>query len=128
MLTSVTEGVKVTVKTEYQADYSSPLHAHFVFTYRIRIENTSDFTIHLLRRHWRIFDSIGTVHEVDGEGVVGLQPVLESGEVHEYVSGCNLHSSIGKMAGFYLVERILDGRRLRINIPEFILMVPYQLN
>lgn len=128
MITSVTEGIKVTVKTEYQTDYSSPLQAHFVFTYRIRIENASDYTIHLLRRQWTIYDSNGTVREVEGEGVVGLQPVLEPGEVHEYVSGCNLRSSMGKMTGSYLVERIIDGRQLRIIVPEFTMIVPYKLN
>ncbi len=128
MVSSVTEGVKVSVKTEYQADYSSPMQAHFVFTYRISIENASDYTIQLLRRHWTIFDSNGTIREVEGEGVVGQQPVLEPGEVHEYVSGCNLRSSIGKMAGTYLVERIIDGKILRVNIPEFTMVVPYKLN
>lgn len=128
MVSSITEGVKVSVKTEYQSDYSSPLQAHYVFTYRITIENASDYTIQLLRRHWLIFDSNGTIREVEGEGVVGLQPVLEPGEVHEYVSGCNLRSSIGKMAGTYLVERIIDGKQVRVTIPEFTMIVPYKLN
>ncbi len=128
MTTAVTEGIKVTVKTEYQSDYSSPLQAHYVFTYRITIENASDYTIHLLRRHWVIYDSIGTVRETGGEGVVGQQPVLEPGEKHEYVSGCNLHSSMGKMVGTYLIERIIDGKRLQIAIPEFTMVVPFKLN
>ncbi|QKZ12605.1 Co2+/Mg2+ efflux protein ApaG [Spirosoma sp. KUDC1026] len=128
MVSSVTEGVKVSVKTEYQSDYSSPLQAHYVFTYRITIENSSEYTIQVLRRHWTIFDSNGTVREVEGEGVVGQQPVLEPGEVHEYVSGCNLRSSMGKMAGTYLVERIIDGKQVRVNIPEFTMIVPYKLN
>ena len=128
MVSSVTEGVKVSVKTEYQSEYSSPLQAHYVFTYRITIENASDYTIQLLRRRWLIYDSNGTVREVEGEGVVGLQPVLEPGEVHEYVSGCNLRSSMGKMEGTYLVERIIDGKMLTINIPEFTMVVPYKLN
>lgn len=128
MTTAVTEGIKVSVKTEYQSDYSSPLQAHYVFTYRITIENASDYTVHLLRRHWVIYDSIGTVRETGGEGVVGQQPVLEPGEVHEYVSGCNLHSSVGKMVGTYLIERIIDGKQLQIAIPEFTMVVPFKLN
>lgn len=128
MTTAVTEGIKVSVKTEYQSDYSSPLQAHYVFTYRITIENASDYTVHLLRRHWVIYDSIGTVRETGGEGVVGQQPVLEPGEVHEYVSGCNLHSSMGKMVGTYLIERIIDGKQLQVAIPEFTMVVPFKLN
>lgn len=128
MVSSVTEGIKVSVKTEYQADYSSPLQAHYVFTYRITIENASEYTIQLLRRHWTIYDSNGTIREVEGEGVVGQQPVLEPGEVHEYVSGCNLRSSMGKMIGTYLVERIIDGKHLQVTIPEFTMVAPFKLN
>ena len=128
MDTAVTEGIGVSVTTEYQHGYSSPLQAHFVFTYRITIENNSDHTIQLLRRHWLIYDAHGQIREVEGEGVIGLQPVLEPGERHEYVSGCNLHSSIGKMVGTYLVERLIDGKQFRIQVPEFTMVVPYQLN
>ncbi|WP_128543676.1 Co2+/Mg2+ efflux protein ApaG [Larkinella soli] len=128
MISAVTDGVKVSVMTEYQPEYSSPLQAHFVFTYRITIENGSSSTVQLLRRHWIIYDANGTAREVEGEGVVGQQPVLEPGEVHEYVSGCNLRSSMGKMTGTYLMERVFDGRQFRVNIPEFTMVVPYRLN
>jgi ApaG protein len=128
MISAVTEGIEVTVRTEYQHGYSSPTQAHFVFTYRIAIENHSEHTIQLLRRHWLIFDGTGVVREVEGEGVIGLQPVLEPGERHEYVSGCNLHSSMGKMMGTYLIERIYDGKQFQIQVPEFTMVVPFQLN
>jgi ApaG protein len=35
---------------------------------------------------------------------------------------------MGKMAGTYLVERIIDGKQVRVNIPEFTMIVPYKLN
>ncbi|MDZ7935389.1 MAG: Co2+/Mg2+ efflux protein ApaG [Emticicia sp.] len=126
--TAVTAGVKVTVKTEYQPSYSNPYQEHFVFTYRICIENNSENTVQLLRRQWFIFDTNATVREVEGEGVIGLQPVLEPGETHEYVSGCNLKTTIGKMVGTYLMERLIDGKQFYIEIPEFNLIVPYKLN
>ncbi|GAB3325006.1 Co2+/Mg2+ efflux protein ApaG [Larkinella ripae] len=128
MISAVTEGVKVSVMTEYQPEYSSPSQAHYVFTYRITIENGGSSTVQLLRRHWVIYDAHGSAREVEGEGVVGQQPVLEPGEVHEYVSGCNLRSSLGKMGGTYLMERIVDGKQFRVNIPEFTMVVPYRLN
>jgi ApaG protein len=128
MTTQITEGVKVSVVTEYQADYSSPTHSHYVFTYKISIENCSNFTVQLLRRHWYIYDSNGSFKEVEGEGVVGKQPVLEPGEVHQYVSGCNLKTGIGKMYGTYLMERAVDGKQFEALIPEFTLIVPYLLN
>lgn len=128
MATTTTQGVKVTVTTNYLPDYSSPGQQHFVFAYKIHIQNNSEFTVKLLRRHWFIHDSNGVVREVEGEGVVGQQPVLEPGEFHEYVSGCNLKSGIGKMRGTYLMERLVDGRQFQVVIPEFVLIVPYKLN
>jgi ApaG protein len=128
MVASITEGVKISVETEYQPEYSSPFNMHFVYAYRILIENNSEHTIQLLRRHWHIYDTDGTVREVEGEGVVGQQPILESGEAHKYVSGCNLKTSIGKMKGTFLMERIMDGSQFLVQIPEFNLIPPFKLN
>lgn len=128
MVAQVTQGVKVIVETEYQPSYSSPSQYHYVFTYRITIENHSDFTVQLLRRHWHIFDAGFNVREVEGEGVIGQQPVLEPGQTHQYISGCNLKSGLGKMVGTYLMERIVDGTRFTVNIPEFTMVSPLRLN
>jgi ApaG protein len=128
MVTEVTQGIRVTVETEYQPAYSSPSQYHYVFTYKITIENQSENTIQLLRRHWHVYDAGFTMREVEGEGVVGQQPVLEPGQVHQYVSGCNLKSGLGKMTGTYLMERIVDGVKLTVNIPEFVMIAPIRLN
>lgn len=128
MVAAITEGIKITVQTEYKPEYSSPMNMHYVFAYRISIENNSENTIQLLRRHWFIYDSEGSVREIEGEGVVGQQPILESGESHQYVSGCNLKSSIGKMKGTFLLEKIMDGKKFKVNIPEFVLIPPFRLN
>lgn len=128
MIAEVTQGVKVTVETEYQPTYSSPSQYHYVFTYRITIENQSEFTIQLLRRSWNISDAGFAPREVEGEGVVGQQPVLEPGQSHQYVSGCNLKSGIGKMVGSYLMERVIDGHQFRVNIPAFTMIAPMRQN
>jgi len=118
----------VTVETVFQAEYSDPANAHFLFAYRIRIQNLSGQKVQLLRRHWHIFDSNGTRREVEGEGVVGHQPIIESGEHHEYVSGCHLKSDTGCMWGTYEMHREIDGSTFEVVIPKFILMTPYRLN
>lgn len=128
MVSEVSEGVRVSVLTEYQPTYSNPRQQHYVFTYKIVIENCSSNTVKLLRRYWRIYDSNGTIRRVEGEGVVGQQPVLEPGEKHEYVSGCNMRTGLGKMAGTYLMERLVDDRNFEVTIPEFTLIVPHLLN
>lgn len=128
MVTEITEGVKVSIETEYQPAYSSPSQYHYVFTYKVTIENQSENTIQLLRRHWYIHDAGFLPREVEGEGVVGQQPVLEPTQYHQYVSGCNLKSGFGKMWGHYLIERIVDGNRFEVTIPEFTMVAPFKLN
>mgnify|MGYP002789225245 FL=1 len=128
MITQITQGIPVTVETEYQPSYSSPSQYHYVFTYRITIENQSEYTIQLLRRHWHIYDAGYSPREVEGEGVVGQQPVLEPGQSHQYVSGCNLKSGIGKMVGTYQMERIVDGVTFKVVVPEFTMVAPLRLN
>ena len=128
MVMQTTDGVQVSVETEYQPEYSSPKKNHFVFTYRISIDNQSSYTVQLLRRHWMIYDTNGEVSEVEGEGVVGQQPVLEPGERHQYVSGCHLKTSMGKMSGSYLMERALDGKLFEVAIPTFNMVVPFRMN
>jgi ApaG protein len=128
MVTEITKGIHVTVDTLYQQEYSHPAREHYVFTYRIHIENRSDFTIQLLRRKWHIYDGTGVCREVEGDGVLGLQPVLEPGEVHEYVSGCNLRTTIGKMIGRYEMIRVVDAKEFTVAIPEFTMVAPFRLN
>jgi ApaG protein len=119
MVTAITEGIKVTVEATYQAEFSSPHQHHFVFTYKVNIENKSPHTMQLMRRKWEIFDAGDTSKTVEGDGVVGQQPILEPGNKHEYVSGCNLKSGLGKMRGSYYMEKLFDGTQVEVKIPEF---------
>lgn len=128
MVTEITQGIKVSVETEYQPEYSSPSQYHYVFTYRITIENQSEHTIQLLRRHWFINDAAYKIREVEGEGVVGQQPIIEPGNFHQYVSGCNLKSGLGRMHGYYLIEKLVDGSRFKVVIPSFNMIVPFKNN
>ena len=128
MVSLITDGIQVSVETEYQPEYSSPSQYHYVFTYKITIENKSDYTVKLLSRHWFIHDANTSKREVEGEGVVGKNPILEPGENHTYISGCNLKSGMGRMYGTYQFERVIDGKTLEVTIPEFVMIVPFKLN
>lgn len=119
MVTAVTEGIQVSVEVTYQAEFSSPNQHHFVFTYKVNIENKSPHTVQLLRRKWEIFDAAEDIKIVEGDGVVGQQPILEPGESHSYISGCNLKSGLGKMRGIYTMEKLFDGKMLEVVVPEF---------
>lgn len=128
MVTTITDGVKVSVETIYQPEYSNPANDHFMFAYKVKIENMGTYAVRLLGRHWYIFDSNGAKREVEGEGVVGQQPVIEPGEMHEYVSGCNLKTDMGSMKGEYQMARLMDNQLFNVQIPEFYLIAPYRMN
>ncbi|MDZ4668846.1 MAG: Co2+/Mg2+ efflux protein ApaG [bacterium] len=128
MQIAITNDVKVMVETAYQSDRLDASESKHMFAYRITIVNQGEQTIKLLRRHWYVVDSLDGKSEVEGEGVVGQQPLLEPGEKHQYVSGCLLGSPIGKMHGTYLMERQIDGKLFEVKIPEFVMSVPYLKN
>jgi ApaG protein len=125
MISKISEGITISVETYYQPDYSNPVNSEFMFAYRITIENNNAFPVKLLRRHWHIYDSNGSLREVEGEGVVGVQPQINPGESYQYVSGCNLRSEIGKMYGTYLMENINNKKPFDVIIP---LIIQQQIN
>jgi ApaG protein len=128
MVQLVTEGVCIKVETFYQPGQSNPINSEFLFAYRISIENQTTYPVRLLSRHWHIIDSNGTHREVEGDGVVGQQPIRAPGNSYQYTSACNLHSDIGKMYGTYLVENLFNKKKLTVTIPEFQLIVPAKMN
>ena len=128
MTSKISGGVKISVETFYQPEFSNPLNSEFMFAYRITIENNNNFPIKLLRRHWHIFDSNGSMKEVQGEGVVGVQPLIAPAEKYEYMSGCNLRSEIGRMHGTYLMENVNTLKTFNVVIPYFEMQVPFKMN
>lgn len=128
MVQQVTNGVSVSVETFYQFAQSNPLNGEYLFAYRITIENLSAVPVQLLSRHWYIVDSNGSNREVEGEGVVGEQPIIEPSESYQYVSAANLRSEIGKMFGTYSMVSLYDKKGFTVNIPEFQLVAPFKMN
>lgn len=123
-----TNGITISADTRYMPDDSSPLHGRFIFAYHILIGNGLPFAVQLLRRHWLIMDAAGQVREVEGEGVVGQQPVLEPGASYAYASWCDLPTEIGRMCGTYLMKRLHDESLFEVLIPKFKLVAPMKLN
>ncbi|HEU4327633.1 MAG TPA: Co2+/Mg2+ efflux protein ApaG [Roseiflexaceae bacterium] len=114
-----THGIRVFVRPVYLPDHSQPEQRNYVFAYFVRIENIDRRTVQLLARRWQIHDSIGEDYEVVGDGVVGEQPVLEPGQVHEYQSFCVLKSSSGHMEGSYRFFVSDDHSTFEAAIPRF---------
>lgn len=126
MYTARTREIRVSVESAFLDEHSSPSDDHYVWAYRVRIENEGSSTVQLLSRHWKITDGRGRLQEVRGAGVVGEQPVLEPGESFEYTSGTPLPTPSGIMLGTYGM-RGQDGERFDIEIPAFSLDSPHDV-
>jgi ApaG protein len=127
MSSAVTEGIRVTVRSEYIAERSSPASNKYAFAYNVRIANEGQSVAQLRSRHWVITDGDGQVQEVRGDGVVGAQPVLQPGQHFEYTSWCVIQTPHGSMRGTYQMMRE-NGDEFDAVIAPFPLALPYSLN
>ncbi|MEI9965289.1 MAG: Co2+/Mg2+ efflux protein ApaG [Caulobacteraceae bacterium] len=118
-----TDGIVVRVIASYLADQSEPEEGQYLWAYMVEIENHGGETVQLVSRRWVITDALNRVEEVEGEGVVGEQPLLKPGEAFRYTSGCPLPTPSGAMRGSY--RMVSDsGRTFDVDIPEFSLHLP----
>jgi ApaG protein len=118
-----THGFTVQVDPRYLPQNSDPARGAFVFAYHITITNASLRPATLRRRRWLIIDADGERHTVEGEGVVGQEPLLEPGDSYQYTSFCPLETRWGTMEGAYEMEAE-DGVRFEIGIGRFFLVGP----
>ncbi len=120
---ATTNDIIVRVSVNFLPEQSEPDRSRWFWAYHIRIENEGDEVVQLLTRSWQITDARGMVQLVQGDGVVGDQPVLKPGRSYDYVSGCPLGTSTGRMRGHY---GMIGERRGRFDviIPEFRLIIP----
>lgn len=119
-----TDGVIVRASPAYLPAESQPKASKFVWVYTIEIENKTAETIQLLSRLWKITDGNGVTHRVEGDGVVGEQPVLEPGEMFRYTSACPLSTPSGWMVGSYRMTRPQTGDVFEVAVPAFSLDSP----
>lgn len=118
--TKTTEGLTITVQSHFLEERSDVMKRNFFFVYFISIRNSGPNPVKLLRRHWYIHDSMAEDYEVEGDGVVGEQPVVKPGMSYQYNSFCVLKSFEGSMEGRYTMERE-DGSTFDAEIPRFFL-------
>lgn len=121
------ETIQVAVKPQYLADQSAPETGRYVFGYTVTIRNQGTAPAQLISRHWIVTDANNGVQEVQGEGVVGQQPMLQPGEEYLYRSGVVLATETGTMTGTYQM-RTPDGQEFDAVIPEFALVPAHRLH
>lgn len=118
-----TQDVTVRVSVSYLAEQSEPERGRWFWAYHIRIENGRADPVQLLTRRWHITDGRGAAHVVEGEGVVGAQPVIQPGSAYDYVSGCPLATPTGVMVGSFQMLGS-DGALFEVRVPQFALTAP----
>lgn len=123
MFEATTQDIRVQVEPTYVREESNPGDSYYFFAYKVRIHNGSTRSVQLLSRHWIITDGFGQVEEVEGAGVVGVQPLLRPGESFEYSSFCPLVTPTGSMEGTYMMADE-KGATWKITIPKFLLADP----
>ncbi|MFT5161914.1 MAG: ApaG protein [Alteromonadaceae bacterium] len=126
-LNSFDPEVGVSVDTRYIQEQSQPNEGRFLFTYNITISNDSDIPLTLVKRYWLITNSDDSKIEVNGDGVVGDQPLIGPGQSYQYTSGVVLNSQVGTMQGHYVMEKS-NGETFNATIPAFLLCVPNAIN
>ncbi|MEZ8141422.1 Co2+/Mg2+ efflux protein ApaG [Enterovibrio norvegicus FF-33] len=113
----------VRVVTHFVEEQSDPDNKRYVFSYTITIENNGDHDAQLLRRKWLVTDANGKKLVIEGDGVVGEQPLIEAGEQYTYTSGTVIETPVGAMQGFYSMVD-MDDKEFDIEVMPFRLALP----
>lgn len=119
--------VSIQVQSVYIESQSQPDIARYVFAYTICIRNLGRDPIQLMSRYWLITNSDGHKTEVQGEGVVGEQPIIQPGTEYHYTSGAVLETPMGTMEGYYVMIST-QGDNFHVDIPAFRLAIPTLIN
>ena len=125
------QSVAINVITTYLPSHSNPDEGHYTFAYTITISNNGELPVQLLRRHWVITDADDQIQEVQGEGVVGEQPVIAPGKFFRYTSGTTMETTVGFMHGSYTMiatDGDLELPSFEVPIPPFSLHTPNALH
>ncbi|GKX50222.1 Co2+/Mg2+ efflux protein ApaG [Budvicia aquatica] len=115
--------VFIQAQSFYVETQSMPDEERFVFAYTMTLRNLGRTQVQLLGRYWLITNANGKQTEVQGEGVVGEQPIIDIGGEYQYTSGAVLETPLGTMEGHYkMVDHL--GQPFQVIIPVFRLAIP----
>jgi ApaG protein len=128
MIQQITEGIKISVQSNFECSYFDGKGLRFGFNYFIEIENNNPHPVQLISRKWTILDALNENEIVKGEGVVGKQPIIQPFESYRYNSGCALQGPMGCMKGVYNMLRISDNHEFEVKIPNFRLCADFAQN
>lgn len=93
---------------------------YYIHKYTIHIENTSEISFQILSRKWVISDGLSWNKIVQGDGVIGQQPVIYPGQSYSYDSWCPMPSTVGYMEGEYICMDLSRETKFTIDVPKMI--------
>ena len=106
----------------YMPSLDAPSDRPHPFVYFISIFNDSEIPVTIRGRKWVVTEDSGETTVVEGDGIVGQQPVIGAGEHFSY----NSYHVVGKKAtvsGAFFGETS-GGELVYTRIPDFQLEVP----
>ncbi|CAK1955394.1 Co2+/Mg2+ efflux protein ApaG [Photobacterium swingsii] len=115
--------IKCHVTTHYLAERSEPENQRFVFSYTITIANLGQGNAQLLNRYWLITDANGKQLVIEGEGVVGEQPLITANDEYTYTSGTIIETPVAVMQGRYTMQTD-EGETFSADVAPFRLAIP----
>ena len=119
--------VKILVETEFIQERSNIEENQYFFSYTVTIKNQGLQSVQLISRHWIINNALNEKFEVEGEGVIGEQPIIQPGAEFTYTSGTEINTPIGNMRGAYhMVTK--EGLEFDTKISKFELNMPRTLH
>ena len=128
MVQQITNGIKISVQTHFEGTFYKEEIIHFAFSYEVSISNERQNPVQLLSRVWHISDALNSKESVEGDGVIGEQPIIHPNETYIYSSGCTLKSPFGSMKGLYYMVDLLDNNMFKAKIPTFKLCTEFAQN
>ncbi len=118
---AVSYDIEVQVRPFYAKEFSDPFLHKYVYMYTVKIFNKSEDVIKLINRKWHIIEEDGSHSSIEGEGVVGQQPIIKAKNGRfEYTSQAILYTKSGLMYGEYSCKKIEKNNEIiNIKIPAF---------
>lgn len=96
--------VRADILTYFLPAHSEAAAGRYVFGYTVRLSNSSDLAVRLLRRCWTLTDSLGRTQTLRGKGIAGEQPLVLPDGVFEYSSVHTLTTPSGFLEGVFDLE------------------------
>jgi ApaG protein len=117
--------IEIQLTPSYHAERSNPLADYYFYQYRLKINNFTDHSYHLLQRQWKFRCESGVDKIEHGDGLSHMDFQLKPYSTIEVSSFCTLPNAHGSMRG-KLIFCDESGEQLIIELPLCFLKPPLQ--